>query len=327
MSKSELRKKLSGIAVSLPTFNDENYNLQIEKTKLHVSWLLNNGISKDNSVLFIAGGLGEGYFLDDFEWESLANALVEAVDGRLSAGIGIFELSARKAAKKAAYASNLGMDFIQCAPPRYLQPTEDEIFGHYQYISDNADIGIMGYNTPWAMPTGYTFSQRLIERFLELENFVGLKWNTIPAQHHINMIRLFADNLSFISNGNVMSTGYRVGAIGFSDFIANVAPRLSLHRLKLIREKSFNEFDELELNMSIDPPLKSSDSGEAFDTGMGEGPGGRLILKSLGMNTGPHFPSQLILPEEAVRLQDRIVKASGILEWVDWNDNIFEQPN
>ena len=122
-----------------------------------------------------------------------------------------------------------------------------------------------------------------------------------------------------------MSTGFRVGAIGFSDFIANVAPRLSLHRLKLIREKSFNEFDELDLNMNIDPPLKSSDSRGAFDTGMGEGPGGRLILKSLGMNTGPHFPSQMIMPEEAVKLQDRIVQASGILEWVDWSDNIFEQ--
>ena len=45
------------------------------------------------------------------------------------------------------------------------------------------------------------------------------------------MIRLFSKNLNFISNGSVMSIGYKLGATGFTDFLVNVAPRLSLHKL------------------------------------------------------------------------------------------------
>jgi len=325
MSKSEWRKKLSGISVSLPTFNNEDYQLELNKTKIHVSWLIERGLTADNSVLFIAGGLGEGYFLDDFEWEAMANTLAETVNGRIPIGIGVFELSARRAAKKAAYAGNLGMDFIQCAPPRYMQPTEDEIFEHYKYISNNSDIGIMAYNTPWRMPGGYNFSAALIERFLDIENFVGLKWSSTSVQHYINMIRLFSKNLNFISNGSVMSIGYKLGATGFTDFLVNVAPRLSLHKLQLIREKRFDEFDDLELKMNIDPPLRYAKTGNLSVGGMGEGPGARLRLESLGMDSGPHFPSQVSLPEEYIKAYKQTVKDSGIFNWVDWQDKIFEQ--
>lgn len=144
--------------------------------------------------------------------------VIETVNNRVPTGIGIFELSARKAAKKALYAANAGINFIQCAPPRYMQPTEDEILGHYKHVSDNAEIGIVAYNTPWAMPGGYNFSARLIERFLDIDHFVGIKWSATPSQHYIDMIRLFGKELNFISNENIMSIGYKLGATGFTDF-------------------------------------------------------------------------------------------------------------
>ena len=117
MDKEARRKHLTGIAVSLPTFNDDEYNLQLDRSKAHINWLIDQGIGEGNAIVFIAGGLGEGYFLDDHEWEALANTLVEAADGRAPTGIGVFELSARRAARKAKYAADLGMDYIQCAPP------------------------------------------------------------------------------------------------------------------------------------------------------------------------------------------------------------------
>ena len=68
MSKSEWRKKLTGISVSLPTFNNNSYELELNKTKKHISWLIQQGLNAENSVFFIAGGLGEGYFLDDYDF-------------------------------------------------------------------------------------------------------------------------------------------------------------------------------------------------------------------------------------------------------------------
>ena len=50
MSKSELRKKLNGISVSLPTFNNSVYELELNKTKKHVTWLIEQGLNAENSV-------------------------------------------------------------------------------------------------------------------------------------------------------------------------------------------------------------------------------------------------------------------------------------
>jgi 4-hydroxy-tetrahydrodipicolinate synthase len=315
--------RLKGISVSLPTFNDDEFNLELDKSKTHIRWLLDQGIDESNSVMFIAGGLGEGYFLDDYEWEAMASTVAEAADGKVPTGIGVFELSARRAARKAKYAADLGLEFIQCAPPRYLQPKEDEIFGHYQYISDHADIGIMAYNTPWAMPAGYNFSRTLIERLITIENFAGVKWSAGSAQHYIDMIRLFGDQTSFISNGGIMSIGYKMGARGFTDFMVNVAPRLSLHRWQLVQEQRWDEFDELELNMRIDPNLNAVKPGELSSAGMGEGPDARLRLSALGMETGPHFPAQAGYSQAHKDAYMKTVEASGIREWVDWDQSIL----
>jgi len=316
-------ERLSGISVSLPTFTDQGYNLELGKAQKQIRWLINQGLTEENCVVFTAGGLGEGYFLDDDEWVSMAETLVEAAAGKVPTGIGVFELSARRAAKKAKIAADLGMEFIQCAPPRYMQPTEDEIFTHYQHISDNADIGIMAYNTPWAMPGGYNFSRNLIERFTQIDNFVGIKWSTTVVDHYVSMIRHFGDRISFISNGGVMSIGYQMGARGFTDFMINVAPRLSLLRWQLVKEQRWTEFDELEVRMRYDPAFAVQPE-DMRAAGMGEGPDARLRLSVLGMETGPHFPAQVGYPQSHIDAYRKIVDASGIRDWVDWDQSILD---
>lgn len=316
-------ERLSGISVSLPTFTDQEYNLELGKAQKQIRWLIDQGLTEENCVVFTAGGLGEGYFLDDDEWVAMAETLVEAAAGKVPTGIGVFELSARRAAKKAKIAADIGMEFIQCAPPRYMQPTEDEIFTHYQYISDNADIGIMAYNTPWAMPGGYNFSRSLIERFTQIDNFAGIKWSTTRADDYISMIRHFGDRISFVSNGGVMSIGYQMGARGFTDFMVNVAPRLSLLRWQLVKEQRWTEFDELEVRMRYDPAF-AVEPGDMSAPGMGEGPDARLRLSVLGMETGPHFPAQVGYPQSHIDAYKKTVDASGIRDWVDWDQSILD---
>ncbi|MBM3934365.1 MAG: dihydrodipicolinate synthase family protein [SAR202 cluster bacterium] len=315
--------KLVGIAVSLPTFTNSDHEIQLNKTKFHVNWLIEQGIKEGNAVLFVGGGLGEGYFLDDDEWKATADALVEAAAGRVPTGIGVFDLSARMAARKARWARDIGIDFIQTAAPHYMAPTEQEVFDHFRYVNDAADIGIMAYNIPWAMPNGFEYSRGLIEKFTTLERFVGLKWSSKTSQHFIDMLRLYSDKLSFIINGGIMSVGYRLGGRGFTDFNVNCAPRLSLHRWGLVQQKRFDELDALDLKMRTDAAL--ANPGAFASPGMGEGPAARLRLRALGMETGPHFPAQAPLPQSVVDAYTEFTKASGILEWVDWKDSNFDQ--
>jgi 4-hydroxy-tetrahydrodipicolinate synthase len=324
---SSRKDRLQGVIVSLPTFNDAGYNLQLDRSKKHIQWLIEHGVGEGNAVLMIAGGLGEGYFLDDEEWRAMADTVVEAADGKVPTMIGLFELSARVAVKKAKYAANAGVDFLQMAPPHYMVPSENDVFGHYQYVNDSADIGIMAYNVPWAMPKpGFEFSQPLIERFLTLENVAGIKWSSHDVRHYVRMLRLFSDKLRFIDNmGGLLNLGPRLGMSGFVDFQCNVAPGLSLRRWEMIKQKRFDELDEQEIKLRMDPFIKVVNPEEASWVGMGEGPTSRLRLSALGMDSGPEFPAQAPLSEAYVRGYMRAIEASGVRQWVEWDQSVFDE--
>ena len=107
---------------------------------------------------------------------------------------------------KARYAAEAEGDFIQMNPPHYMVPSEEDVFGFCKYVNDAADIGIMAYNTPWAMPSpGFEFTASLLERFSELENVVGTKWSSHDIRHFCRIPRLFAECFNFIDNMGIFS--------------------------------------------------------------------------------------------------------------------------
>lgn len=110
------RDKLVGTLLSLPTFNDENFNLLLDRHKIHINWLIENGITEGNGVLLIAGGLGEGAFLSNDQWRVLAELVVEAADGRTPTAIGIGELSAREVVDKGQIRGGRGRGFYPAGP-------------------------------------------------------------------------------------------------------------------------------------------------------------------------------------------------------------------
>jgi len=171
------KKKLVGPVIALRTFRTDDGKLNLEKQRRHLRWLIDQGITEGNGVVMGAGGGGEGYFMDDSEWRAVVELTAEECRGRVPCIAGIFELSARAAARKAKIAADLGMDFVQLQPPHYMVPTDDEVFHHYKLVNDAADIGIMCYNSPWAMPKpGFELTPPLLERLMKLENVVGVKW-------------------------------------------------------------------------------------------------------------------------------------------------------
>jgi len=324
MSKSR-KERLVGVVVSLPTFNDDEHNLLPDRQRKHIRWLIDHGLREGSAVLMIGGGLGEGYFLSDDEWCACADLLADTAQGEVPTMIGVFELSARKAAEKARYAAEAGIDFIQLALPRYMVPSEEDVFGHYKYVNDNADIGITAYNTPWAMPKpGFELTPRLLERFTGLENVVGIKWASDDIMHYLRVLRLFGGRFNFIDNMGIFSLGARFGIKGFIDFYANAAPRYSLKLWELLQQKKFDEFDQLWLKTRFDPFIKVVRPEEQAWVGVGEGPTSRATLSVLGIEAGPIFPAQAPLPPAYAEGARKAIEASGILEWVDWDQSILD---
>ena len=232
-------------------------------------------------------------------------------------------MSAREAARKARYAADLGIDFIQLPPPHYMAPSDDDVFGYYEHVNHASDVGIVAYNLPWCIPGGYEFTQPLFERFATLENIVGIKWGCISVQHWARMIRLFKHRFNFIEQGGILSVGYRLGMVGFTDALGAVAPRLSLKKAELIREQRFDELDQMEI-AKLDATVEDSRLQEAAYFGFGEGPTSREGLRALGMEQGPVFPYQAPLSEYYLSNNQRIVEALGLKEWVDWDQSLFD---
>jgi len=315
--------RLVGPVVAIRTFRTEDGKLDLEKQRKHLRWMIDQGIDEGNGVVMGAGGGGEGYFMDDDEWKAIVDLTAEECKNRVPSVAGIFELSSRKAAEKAAYCARIGIDFVQVAPPHYMMPTDDEVFCHFKAINDAADVGIMCYNTPWSMPRpGYEFTPPLFERLIPLENVEGVKWSSYDMRNYVTCLRLFAGEFNFINNQPpfVLSLPIRLGMTGFIDARGNCAPRLVLHIWNLWKNEKYDEYDELILRMYVDPNLRIHMPEELQWRGMGEGPLARLGMKAMGCDMGPSFPAQQPLSEEFEKNFMEGYRRSGIAEWVDWKE-------
>ena len=152
------RERLQGSILSMLTFTNDDYSLDLDGQRKHVRWLIDQGMVEGKCVHLIAGGAGETYMLEEDEFRALADLIIDEGKGVAPTMVMVSELSARAAARKCAYAAEAGIDFVLLSPPHYSQPTEDDIYLHHKYVNDRVDIGIMTYNSFWVMPGGYSYS-------------------------------------------------------------------------------------------------------------------------------------------------------------------------
>ena len=319
------QEKLRGPVVSLPTFVDEDHNVLLDRQRKHIRWLIDHGIGVDgNGVLLIAGGYGEGYFLEDGELFALIDVLADETKGEVATMVGIFDLNARTAARRARYAADAGIDFLELGLPHYACPSEEDVYLYTKYVNDRADVGIMNYNNFWVTPTpGYEITRSLMDRFIDLENVVGFKWSSAAVPHYLGILKLFANEFNFIDNAMMNSLGARHGMSGFVDFYGNVAPRLSLKKWELFGNGRYDELDDLLYGLHFDPEVKLGKGAPGFQS-VADGVFGHLRWRLLGLDAGPNFPAQAQPSAGFVEHTRKVTEASGLKQWVDWDQSIFD---
>ncbi|MDH5441542.1 MAG: dihydrodipicolinate synthase family protein, partial [Candidatus Bathyarchaeota archaeon] len=237
------KDKLKGIVVSLPTPTEEKYEINYDRFKEHVSWLVSEGLIESKAVLMGAGGLGEGYFLTREEHEKIMEALADAANGNVPTMTGIFQSCTKEAVRRAKTAEDVGVDFLQVNPPHYLAPLDEEVYAHFKMINDNADIGIMVYNTPWCA-MNYEIKPELMEKLAKLDNVVGVKWTSFDPVNLVTMPKQFSNRLNFIDNSTLISLAFQLGAKGYISLLGNVAPKAELYLLDLLESRRYEKFDQ-----------------------------------------------------------------------------------
>ena len=115
---------------------------------------------------------------------------------------------------------------------------------------------------------------------------------------------------------------------GFKGFVNSdglVAPRFVLHEWDLFKNGKYDELDDLILKTYVDPFLRLSVPEDIVWASMGEGPHVRVGMEALGMKMGPAFPAQQALSPASARQRREGYEKSGLLDWVDWSEGLWEQ--
>lgn len=193
--------KLSGI-ISYPItpFNQDERSIDFDALGLSLDTLLTNG----SDAIAPLGSTGESAYLSWEEWRQVADFTIKKVDKRVPVIVGISELTTLSAVSKARYAESIGAEAIMVIPVSYWKLTDQEIFDHYQEISDAISIPIMVYNNP--ATSGIDMSpELLVSMFTDITNVTMVKESSGDIQRMHKLFILSEGKLPFYNGSNPLA--------------------------------------------------------------------------------------------------------------------------
>lgn len=215
---------ISGIIVPIITPVDENENIQEEKLRKQVDFVIDGGV---NGVLAF-GSNGEFYMLDDDEMMRAFEIIVDQTKGRVPVYFGIGSIRTSRCIKLAKMAEKLGADGISVIQPMFLKPTERELYGHFMSIANAVpNLSMLLYNNPGK--TGYDMSAQLVARLAkDAENIVGMKDSSGDITKLQEFIRVTKDKDFSVLAGKdtTIYATLAVGGCGAVCSTANMFPEL-----------------------------------------------------------------------------------------------------
>jgi 4-hydroxy-tetrahydrodipicolinate synthase len=294
-------KLLKGAVVAAVTPATPDYKVDYDRFREQVRFIIEGGIREGTGVLLLAGGGGEGYFLDDEQWRQVIAIGAQEAQGKVPTAAGVFELSTMNAIDKIRFAEEQGIDFIQLAPPHYLTPSQEEIYTHYKMVNDAISrIGIFLYNTSWSMPGEQTtVTMELAEKVADLEHVVGVKWSSPSLGNLVEILTTFSDRFVFIDGQvprwtvlSALRGGDVWGMQAFMSWLGNWDPAGCANVAQLFLQGAYREYAEayIKTGKFHGDVVKALGFGKKHM--LGEGTLGKAKMELVGRPCGPPFPPQ-----------------------------------
>jgi len=302
--------------MALATPATVNYEVDVEKLRENVRSIVDAGIRKGDGILMVAGGRGEGYFLDKSQFKTVVDVLADEAKSDVATAAGVFELNTKHAIERIKYAEDRGIDFIQCALPRYLRPLDEEIFRHFKMINDAIEeIGVFIYHLWSSMPVGgpeqsrqgYELSIPLLERLSALENIVGFKWSSQNFHRAINGVVKLRDKCAILDNMGFASVMVeQVGdpwgvRVVHSSVPIEYDPKTVKRLAELYVKGKYGEWLEEDRKAGRKFRELSEEIGKILPLSLGGGTHVKTLLALIGKSCGPPFPPQKWVTKEQMR--------------------------
>jgi 4-hydroxy-tetrahydrodipicolinate synthase len=163
--------KARGVIVPLITPFDEKGELDLPAVRPLVDFQIDRGISG----LFPGGTTGEGVLLTDGERRQLAEAVIDAAQGRVPVIIHAGAITTQATVDLARHAQQAGADAVAIIAPYYYTYDQEALYQHYARVARQMpDLAIYLYHNPLV---GHSrLSLETIVRIVdEFPNVVGIK--------------------------------------------------------------------------------------------------------------------------------------------------------
>jgi 4-hydroxy-tetrahydrodipicolinate synthase len=137
----------TGVFPAPPTpFTEDESAVDAAKAARHVEWYIARGAHG----LVLAGSGGEFVGLSPEERRALAEAVVEAVAGRIPVVVCISAYGTRATIELGRHARSCGADAVLTTAPYYMRPTAASVRRHLAEIREAVDLPLAFYNSPGA---------------------------------------------------------------------------------------------------------------------------------------------------------------------------------
>lgn len=295
-------KSLAGAFVVLTTPMKPDQSVDEKGLRENIQWVIHEGIHG----IITTGSTGEYVSLTEYERKRITEIAAEAIGGRIPFCVGAGAETTQDAIKYSKFAKEAGADAVMIAPSYYCRPNLEEVYGHFQKISDTVDIPIMIYNNPFT--TKVDLSVDNILRLSEISNVKYVKESSGDVRR-ISMLVLLGEEkiIPFAGFDDLLLESYFMGAKGGVIVAANICPKLcaDLYELAVVK-KEYDKARSLYFKML---PLLN----------LIEGPMGKIVQiakkgsEMVGHAGGPSRSPRLPLTHEEEDILRKILKKMELI--------------
>lgn len=212
--------ELKGLGVAMVTPFKQNKEIDFVALEKLTSKLIDGGLD----YLVVMGTTGESATLSKEEKQAVLNAVLKTNNGRLPIVFGIGGNDTIKMVNEYKSFDLSGVSAILSASPYYNKPSQEGIFQHYKYLSENMSHPIILYNVP-----GRTASNMTAETTLrianEFQSVIGIKEASGNMEQVMQILNNKPSDFLMISGDDALTLPMiACGAEGLISVIANSHP-------------------------------------------------------------------------------------------------------
>jgi 4-hydroxy-tetrahydrodipicolinate synthase len=211
---------IKGIIPAMLTPLTKEQTVNVKGIRQLTHHLINSGVHG----LFTLGTNGEFHLFSDEEKMTIAQTIIDEVNGRVPVIVGTGGNSTAEVIELSKKMEEIGASALSVITPYFISPTQEELAVHFEKIAENTSLSVLLYNIP--ARTGVNLDAETVARLAKVPNIVGIKdssGNFENIEQYIQVTK--EDDFSvFAGTDSLILKTLMAGGVGAVAATANMLP-------------------------------------------------------------------------------------------------------